>query len=66
MANLNVKLGVDFEFDVVAVDDYVELYVFNSVDDCGYPIFRVFEDGSSEVLTSELENLGLNPDVNII
>ena len=66
MAILNVKLGVEFEFNVEAVDDYVELNVYNSVDDCEYTIFRVFEDGSSEVLTSGLKDVGLNPDVNII
>jgi hypothetical protein len=63
MANLNVATTVYFEFNVVEECESVALVVRNTETEKEWVIFRVYDDGSSEVLTLSLENAGLDTDV---
>jgi len=63
MATFNVKREVELEFTIDTYDDCIEFNVSNLDDDCAYTIFRVYYDGSVEVMTSGLEDAGLDPEV---
>ncbi len=65
MAYMNVKREVELEFTAEVGEDCVEFVVYDSDTDCANVLFRVYDDGSSEVLTQELEDAGLDPDVEV-
>lgn len=65
MACMNIKREVELEFTVEVGEDCVEFVVYDSSTDSAYVLFRVYDDGRSEVLTNELEDAGLDPDVEV-
>jgi hypothetical protein len=62
MEHFNVKKAIEFEFqfDLELGENYIEVIAYNTDTDQGATIFRVYDDGSSEVLTGGLKNVGLD------